>query len=107
MAIRKQVRIIKKIRTAPGVWRFISLSRTAGRYLWDQRPGYYFVEWWEGKKRRRKANELIGERFTKTRRQVYPQLVGSVISATRTSIWQARSMKNWRACAAVVALRTV
>jgi integrase/recombinase XerD len=47
------------------------------RYVWDKRPGYYFIEWWEGKKRRReragetpsevieaqrrKANELIGE----------------------------------------------
>lgn len=77
MALKKRVRIIKKIRQAPGLWRFISLERVRGRYLWNKRPGYYFVEWWEGKKRkrelagltpteavdaqRRKTNELIGE----------------------------------------------
>ncbi len=78
MAAKKQVRIIKKIREAAGVWRFVSLKRAGARYAWDARPGYYFVEWWEGKKRcrekagetpseaqeaqRRKRNELAGER---------------------------------------------
>lgn len=53
------------------------MDKLRGRYLWDKRPGYYFVEWWDGKKRRRelagqapsealeaqrrKQNELIGE----------------------------------------------
>jgi len=73
----KRVRIIKKIREASGLWRFISLARIHNRYVWDKRPGYYFVEWWQGKKRkrqlaghtpseaaeaqRRKRNELLGE----------------------------------------------
>src|SRR6266568_1180940 len=77
MALKKRVRLIKKIREAASLWRFISLHRIHGRYVWDKRPGYYFVEWWEGRKRRRqmagqtpsdaleaqrrKANELIGE----------------------------------------------
>lgn len=77
MAHRKRVRIIKKVRLAAGDWRFVSLDRIKSRYVWDKRPGYYFVEWWEGRKRRRqiagqtpsdaleaqrrKANELIGE----------------------------------------------
>jgi hypothetical protein len=75
----KRVRIIKKIREAKGLWRFISLHKIQGRYVWDKRPGYFFVEWWEGKKRkrqlaghtpseaaeaqRRKRNELLGELF--------------------------------------------
>jgi integrase/recombinase XerD len=75
----KRVRIIKKIREASGVWRFISLPRNGARYVWDKRPGTYFVEWWQGKKRkrqlaghtpseateaqRRKRNELLGELF--------------------------------------------
>ena len=77
MAFKKRVRIIKKIREAASPWRFISLDRIHGRYVWDKRPGYFFIEWWEGRKRhrqmaghtpsealeaqRRKANELIGE----------------------------------------------
>lgn len=79
MARAKRVRIIKKVRETSGVWRFISLKRAGTRYAWDDRTGYYFVEWWEGRKRRRqvagqtpadameaqrrKRNELVGERF--------------------------------------------
>jgi integrase/recombinase XerD len=77
VAVTKRVRIIKKVREAPGEWRFISLHKIQGRYVWDKRPGYYFVEWWQGRKRcrqmagntpseaieaqRRKRNELVGE----------------------------------------------
>ena len=77
MARLKRVRIIKKIRESSGVWKFVSLERTGARYVWDNRPGHYFLEWWEGKKRcrqvagqtpsevleaqRRKRNELIGQ----------------------------------------------
>ena len=77
MAHVKRVRIIKKIRESSGVWRFISLQKAGNRYVWDNRPGTYFLEWWEGKKRkrqvagqrpaevqeaqRRKRNELLGE----------------------------------------------
>src|SRR6266508_2170774 len=89
MAFKKRVRVIKKIRTAPSVWRFISLARAGGRYVWDKRPGYYFIEWWEGKKRmrqlagqvpsevleaqRRKSNELIGEFLSKNKAQAVPK----------------------------------
>lgn len=75
-SLKKQVRITKKIRTAKG-WQFISLPRVNNRYVWDKREGYYYIEWWEGRKRcrqiagqtpiqatetqRRKRNELIGE----------------------------------------------
>jgi hypothetical protein len=41
---KKQVRIIKKIREASGVWRFISLQRAGYRYVWDDRPGHYFLD---------------------------------------------------------------
>jgi integrase/recombinase XerD len=74
---KKSVRILKKVRVKSGVWKFISLEKIGDRYLWDKRPGYYYIEWWEGKKRhtemagqtpseateaqRRKRNELIGE----------------------------------------------
>jgi len=77
MAAKKSVRIIKKIRESSGVWRFVSLKKAGARYAWDDRPGNYFVEWWDGPKRRReiagqtpsdaleaqrrKRNELAGE----------------------------------------------
>ena len=48
MAVKKTVRIIKKIREDGGQWRFVSLRRAGTRYAWDKRPGHYFVEWWEG-----------------------------------------------------------
>jgi integrase len=75
--LKKQVRITKKIRTAKGVWKFVSLPRVKDKYVWDKRDGYYFLEWWEGRRRcrelagktptealeaqRRKRNQLLGE----------------------------------------------
>ena len=56
MAFKKRVRIIKKIREAASLWRFISLHRLHGRYVWDKRPGYFFIEWWEGRKRHRQMS---------------------------------------------------
>jgi hypothetical protein len=47
MPIKKSVRIIKKIRDEDGQWRFVSLRHAGARYVWDKRPGHYFVEWWE------------------------------------------------------------
>jgi hypothetical protein len=44
---KKRVRIIKKVRVAGGVCKFISLDRIGGRYVWDKQPGHYFLEWWE------------------------------------------------------------
>src|SRR5262249_40784905 len=77
MAAKKQVRIIKKVRDTDGVWRFVSLDRAGKKYVWDNRPGTYVLEWWEGRKRKcevagqtpsraleaqfSKGNELIGE----------------------------------------------
>src|SRR5262249_27813260 len=52
---KKQVRIIKKIREASGIWRFISLQRAGSRYVWDDRHGYYFLDWREGRVRKREC----------------------------------------------------
>jgi len=53
MVRKKRVRIVKKIRDANGVWEFVSMKRAGDRYVWDDRPGYYFLDWREGRKRRR------------------------------------------------------
>ena len=44
MASLTRVRVIKKVQQA-GAWRFVSLKQNSGRYLWDSRPGTYFLEW--------------------------------------------------------------
>jgi integrase len=88
MAAKKTVRVIKKIRESSGVWRFVSLKRAGTRYAWDERPGNYFVEWWEGAKRRRelagqtpsdaleaqrrKRNELAGEQILGGKAEAIP-----------------------------------
>jgi hypothetical protein len=54
MASLKRVRVIKKIQEG-GVWRYISVKQNGSRYVWDGRPGTYFVELWEGAQRRREA----------------------------------------------------
>jgi integrase len=81
MGVEKRVRIIKKIQEDNGHWKFVSLARSGKRYVWDPRPGIYYLDWREGNKRlresagaapaealeaqRRKRNELIGEAVRK------------------------------------------
>src|SRR4029453_14209582 len=36
--------------------------------IWDQRPGYYFIEWWEGKSRRREMTGLTPSEATESQR---------------------------------------
>jgi hypothetical protein len=54
MPMLKRVRVIKKIQEG-GVWRFVSLQRNGKRYVWDPRPGTYYVEWWDGGQRLREV----------------------------------------------------
>ena len=70
MAAKKQVRIIKKVRDTDGVWRFVSLDRAGKKYVWDNRPGTYFLEWWEGRKRKREvAGQTPSEALEAQRRK--------------------------------------
>lgn len=54
MASLKRVRVIKKLQEEGG-WRYVSLKQNGSRYVWDDRPGTYFLEWWEGTRRRRET----------------------------------------------------
>jgi integrase len=79
MKAQKSVRIVKKIRTAPGNWRFVSLNRAGQRYVWDPRPGQYFLEWWEGPKRRREtAGSAPSEALEAQRRKLH-ELIGKMV----------------------------
>jgi hypothetical protein len=59
-----------------GVWRFISIEKAGNRYLWDSRPGYYFVEWWEGRKRRRQMAGQTPSEASEAQRRKRHELVG-------------------------------
>ena len=43
------------MRLAAGQWQFVSLPRKGNTWVWDPRPGTYFIEWWEGPRRRRES----------------------------------------------------
>jgi integrase len=76
----RRIRITKKVQEPTGGWKFVSLKQSGNRYVWDSRPGSYFLDWRDGTKRRRevagstpaealaaqrrKRNELIGEAVT-------------------------------------------
>jgi integrase len=79
VATAKRVRIIKKIRESSGVWRFIALKRAGNRYAWDDRPGCYFVEWWEGVKRRRQVAGQTPSEAAEAQRRKRNELVGEAI----------------------------
>ena len=76
----KRVRIIKKVRSADGIWKFISLDRAGSRYVWDPGPGYYFVEWWEGRKRRRKRAGETPSQALEAQRRKRNELIGELVS---------------------------
>lgn len=80
MRTGKRVRIIKKVREESGRWRFVYLQRKGNRYIWDDRPGTYFLEWWqEGGKRRQTAGQTPSE-ATEARRRKRNELIGEMVS---------------------------
>ena len=81
MPATKRVRIIKKIRESSGLWKFISLDRIRNRYVWDKRPGYFFVEWWQGKKRKRQIAGRTPSEATEAQRRKRNELIGELIAA--------------------------
>lgn len=84
MAAKKSVRIIKKVQESSGVWRFVSLKRAGKRYAWDNRPGSYFVEWWEGRKRRREVAGQTPSEAMEAQRRKRNELVGELLLGGKT-----------------------
>jgi integrase/recombinase XerD len=82
---KKRVRIIKKIRTASGFWKFISLDRIGNRYVWDKRPGHYFLEWWDGKSRRRELAGQTPSEVLEAQRRKQNELVGELLMQGRAA----------------------
>lgn len=76
--LQKQVRIIEKIRLGPNQWYFVSLSRVGNRYLWDPRPGRYYLEWWEGRQRRREVAGSTPSEALEAQRRKQHELIGQL-----------------------------
>jgi integrase len=79
MPIKKSVRIIKKVRDEDGQWRFVSLPHAGARYVWDKRPGHYFVEWWEGKQRKRESAGSTPSEAMEAQRRKRNELIGAFV----------------------------
>jgi integrase len=76
---KKRVGIIKKVRISRGLWKFISLDRIGNRYVWDRRPGYFFLEWWEGNKRRRERAGITPSEAVEAQRRKQHELIGELL----------------------------
>ena len=79
MPVKKAIRIIKKIREESGTWKFVSLKRAGVRYQWDKRPGHYFVEWWEGRHRRRESAGITPSEAMEAQRRKRNELIGALV----------------------------
>ena len=98
MPIKKSVRIIKKVHDEDGQWRFISLRHAGTRYVWDKRPGRYFVEWWEGKQRKRESAGITPSEAMEAQRRKRNALIGAFVlgNGTREAPKQAALLERAR-----------
>lgn len=78
MSLKRSVRIIKKIQE-DGRWRFVSLKRNGSRYVWDPRPGAYFLDWWEGDARRREHAGQTPSQALAAQRRKQNELAGALV----------------------------
>jgi hypothetical protein len=56
------------------------MRRIADRYVWDKHPGYFYIEWWEGKKRRREMAGQTPSEASEAQRRKANELLGELIS---------------------------
>ncbi|MGH9655825.1 MAG: tyrosine-type recombinase/integrase [Bryobacteraceae bacterium] len=77
MTARRSVRIVKKVQQ-DGVWKFVPLARNGSRYEWDPRPGAYYLDWWEGRRRKEYAGETPSAALTAQRRKKH-ELAGALL----------------------------
>ena len=53
------------------------------RYVWDKRPGYFFIEWWEGRKRKRELAGRTPSEATEAQRRKQNELIGELLATAR------------------------
>ena len=68
-----------------GARKFVSVKGVQGRYPWDERPGHYFLDWWEGEKRRREcAGATPSQALTAQRRKQIEVVGARVLNGTQS-----------------------
>lgn len=75
----KSVRILQKIKGEDGVWRFVPVKKSGDKYIWGDSPGTYFLEWWEGTKRRRESVGTAPSEVLEARRRKTNELIGQML----------------------------
>lgn len=83
MKTRKSVRILKKVKSETGAWKFVTVARSGNKYLWDKRPGQYFLEWWDGPRRRREAAGSSPSEALESQRRKGHELVGQMVAGKK------------------------
>lgn len=78
MNLKKSVRIVKKIHEGR-VWKFVALRRNGTRYVWDDRPGTYFLDWWENGERHREVASLTPSQALTAQRRKRAELIGALV----------------------------
>lgn len=86
MKTRKSVRILKKVKSETGSWTFVTMARSGNKYVWDKRPGQYFLEWWEGPKRRREAAGASPSEALEAQRRKGHELLGQMVSGEKVVV---------------------
>lgn len=89
MTLQRSVRLVKKIQEA-GVWKFVSLARNGVRYVWDPRPGAYYLDWWEGRRRREYAGETPSAALQAQRRKRHELAGAALLGSSDSSLPQSR-----------------
>ena len=82
----RRIRIIKKVQDSRGRWKFISLKRSGNRFVWDSRPGFYFLDWRDGTKRRREVAGSTPAEALEAQRRKRNELIGEAVTRDKVSI---------------------
>ena len=88
MILKRSVRIVKKIQV-DRVWKFVSLKRQGTRYVWDARPGAYFLDWHEADRRRREFASHTPAQVLQAQRRKKAEIAGALVlngHGTRTPL---------------------
>ncbi|MBM3813312.1 MAG: hypothetical protein FJW20_16935 [Acidimicrobiia bacterium] len=78
MILKRSVRIVKKVRV-DGLWKFVSLERNGKRYVWDERPGGYFLDWRESGRRRREFAGLTPAQALQAQKRKQAEIAGALV----------------------------
>jgi integrase len=88
MILKRSVRVVKKTQVE-SVWKFVSLERHGTRYVWDGRPGAYFLDWHEAGRRRREFAGHTPAQVLQAQKRKQAEIAGALVlngHGTRTSV---------------------